>query len=100
MLKIIISNCSDCSKDDSWNSIIGGDIQIVEFQKWRVYDGKWNSKNRCGLSLAVVLAVNFGGSIWRAAWRPPPRAERARKNGIFLSFLSKIGAIFVIFSEN
>ena len=45
MLKIIISNCSDSSKDDSWNSIIGGDIQIVEFQKWRVYDGKWNSKS-------------------------------------------------------
>ena len=43
VLKIIISNSSDCSKDDSWNSIIGGDIQIVEFQKWRVYDGKWNS---------------------------------------------------------
>ena len=45
MFKIIFSNGSDSSKDDSWNSIIGGDIQIVEFQKWRVYDGKWNSKS-------------------------------------------------------
>ena len=45
MLKINYIACSDCSKDDSWNSIIGGDIQIVEFRKWRVYDGKWNSKS-------------------------------------------------------
>ena len=45
MFKIIFSNGSDSSKDDSWNSIIGGDIQIVEFPKWRVYDGKWNSKS-------------------------------------------------------
>ena len=45
VLKINYIACSDCSKDDSWNSIIGGDIQIVEFQKWRVYDGKWNSKS-------------------------------------------------------
>ena len=48
----------------------------------------------------LVLAVNFGGCIWRVAWRPPPRAPRARKNGIFLPFLSKIGVIFVIFCEN
>ena len=52
-----------------------------------------------GCVLAGVLAVNLGGSIWRVAWRPPPRAERARKNGIFLPFLAKIGAIFVIFCE-
>ena len=75
----------------------------MEFQKWRVYDGKWNSKNGCVVSLAVVLAVNFGGSILRGAWRPPPRAGGARgervvfchfcqKSGLFLSSFVKISS--------
>ena len=51
VLKINYIACSDCSKDDSWNSIIGGDIQIVEFHKWRVYEGKWNSEKGGGVEV-------------------------------------------------
>ena len=65
----------------------------MEFQKWRVYDGKWNSKNGCGL----FLAVNFGGSIWRGAWRAPPPAGGAPKKRIFFPFFSKNWGFFFFF---
>ena len=74
-----------------WRRSINSGIPKVEGVWWEVEFQKWVWVVFGGCILAGVLAVNFGGSIWRVAWRPPRARSAREKMGFFAIFVKNRG---------